>query len=114
MGRPNLLWTVNDLARNVTKRNVSCDKRLHRLISYIECTKDWAQTCIAGDRIARRKIGYRLGLDRNTVEHRWDVDGDFRRRQQQAGHDRDGMIAMAELGLSLPKKIPMTVEQREQ
>ena len=39
VGRPDLLWTVNDLARNVTKWNVACDRRLHRLISYPEHTR---------------------------------------------------------------------------
>ncbi len=34
-GRPDLLWTVNTLARETTRWNVACDKRLHRLISYI-------------------------------------------------------------------------------
>ena len=54
--RLELLWTVNDLARNVTKCNPSCDKRLQWLISYIECTKDWVYTCIVGDRSEQCKI----------------------------------------------------------
>ena len=49
VGRPDLLWTVNDLARNVTKWNVACDRRLHRLISYLEHTRQWVQTCFVGD-----------------------------------------------------------------
>ena len=49
VGRPDLLWTVNDLARNVTKWNVACDRRLHRLISYLEHTREWVQTCFVGD-----------------------------------------------------------------
>ena len=56
MGRPDLLWSVNDLARHVTKWSVACDKRLHRLISYTECTKDWVQHCIVGDKPEQCKI----------------------------------------------------------
>ena len=56
MGRPDLLWSVNDLARNVTKWSVACGKRLHRLISCTECTTDWVQTCIVGDRPEQCKI----------------------------------------------------------
>ena len=33
MGRPDTLWAVNTLAREVTRWNVACDKRLLRLIS---------------------------------------------------------------------------------
>ena len=41
VGRPDLLWTVNDLARNVAKWNVACDRMLLRLIPYIVHTKNW-------------------------------------------------------------------------
>ena len=40
LARPDLLWSVNTLAREVTKWSVACDKRLHRLISYIHHTRD--------------------------------------------------------------------------
>jgi hypothetical protein len=49
MARPELLWTVNSLAREVTKWTKSSDKRLHRLISYLHFTKHWVQVCIVGD-----------------------------------------------------------------
>ena len=49
MGRPDILWTVNALAREVTKWTVACDKRLHRLISWMHFTKDWVQQCWVGD-----------------------------------------------------------------
>ena len=49
IGRPDLLWAVNTLAREVTKWTVACDKRLLGLISYINCTKDYVQTCFVGD-----------------------------------------------------------------
>ena len=35
IGRSDLLWSVNKLARSVTKWTQACDKRLARLISYI-------------------------------------------------------------------------------
>ena len=35
LARPELYWDVNSLAREVTKWTVACDKRLHRLISFI-------------------------------------------------------------------------------
>ena len=47
--RPDLLWAVNDLARNVTKWNVACDKRLFRLICYINSTTSHSLHCYAGD-----------------------------------------------------------------
>ena len=46
----NLLWAVNILAREVTKWNVACDKRLHRLISYIHYTQDWVLKKLVGDK----------------------------------------------------------------
>ena len=56
MGRPDLLWSVNALARTFTKWSVACDKRLHRLIAYTDCTKDWVQHCIVGDKPEQCKI----------------------------------------------------------
>ena len=47
--RVDLMWTVNALARNVTKWNVACDKRLHRLIAYIHNTDSWKLYCFVGD-----------------------------------------------------------------
>ena len=35
IGRPDILWSVNKLARSITKWIKACDKRLNRLISYI-------------------------------------------------------------------------------
>ena len=37
-GRPVILWSVNKLARSITKWTKACDKRLNRLISYIHHT----------------------------------------------------------------------------
>ena len=38
IGRPDILWSVNKLARSITKWTRACDKRLNRLISYIHHT----------------------------------------------------------------------------
>ena len=35
IGGPDILWSVNKLARSITKWTKACDKRLNRLISYI-------------------------------------------------------------------------------
>ena len=44
IGRPDILWSVNKLARSVTKWTQTCDRRLARLISYIHHTK--AKPCL--------------------------------------------------------------------
>ena len=54
--RPDILWTVNALARKVTKWDASCDKRLLRLISYLHSTKDQSITCYVGDCIANCNV----------------------------------------------------------
>jgi hypothetical protein len=56
MGRPDLLWSVNTLAREVTRWNAACDKRLLRLISYLNSTQDWVQVCFVGDKAEDCKI----------------------------------------------------------
>ena len=35
IGRPDILWSMNKLTRSITKWTKACDKRLNRLISYI-------------------------------------------------------------------------------
>ena len=40
IGRPDILWSANKLARSITKWTKACDKRLNRLISYIHHTCD--------------------------------------------------------------------------
>ena len=49
LNRHDLLWAVNTLARQVTKWNQGCDKRLHRLISYMYHTQDYVTTSHVGD-----------------------------------------------------------------
>ena len=54
--RPDTLWSVCSLARNVTKWTTACDKRLLRLMSYLNCTKDRVTTNYVGDPISECKI----------------------------------------------------------
>ena len=49
MKRLDLLHSVNALAREVTRWTVACDKRLHRMIGYLNTTKDYSQICMVGD-----------------------------------------------------------------
>ena len=45
IGRPDILWSVNKLARSITKWTKACDKRLNRLISNIHHTCEYRQYC---------------------------------------------------------------------
>ena len=45
IGRPDILWSVNKLARSMTKWTKACDKRLNRLVSYIHHTSEYKQYC---------------------------------------------------------------------
>ena len=57
IGRPDILYAINVLARSVTKWTRACDKRLERLIAYIHKTKDFVQHCFVGDEAQSCKIG---------------------------------------------------------
>ena len=48
IGRLDILWSVNKLARAVTKWTKSCAKRLARLISYTHHTCEHRQCCHVG------------------------------------------------------------------
>ena len=45
IGRPDNLWSVNKLARSITKWTQACDRRLARFISNIHFTSDYRQYC---------------------------------------------------------------------
>ena len=49
IGRLDILWSVNKLARSITKWTKACDKRLNRLISYIHHTCEYKQYCHVGN-----------------------------------------------------------------
>ena len=55
--RPNILWSVNKLARSITKWTKACDKRLARLISYIHHTSECRQYRYVGNTIQQCRIG---------------------------------------------------------
>ena len=57
IGRPDILWSVNQLARSVTKCTKSCDKRLARLISCIHHTSDDRQYCHVGNTAQHCRLG---------------------------------------------------------
>ena len=56
-GRPDILWSVNKLARSNTKWTNACDKRLRRLISYIHQTCGYKQHCHVGNTAKQCRMG---------------------------------------------------------
>ena len=57
IGRPDILWSVNKLARSMTKWTKACDKRLNRLISYIHHTSEYKQFCHVGNTAKQCRLG---------------------------------------------------------
>ena len=57
IGRPDILWSVNKLARSITKWTNACDKRLNRLISYIHHTCEYKQYCYVGNTAKQCRLG---------------------------------------------------------
>ena len=57
IGRPDILWSVNNLARSITKWTKACDKRLNRLISYIHHTCENKQYCHVGNTAKQCRLG---------------------------------------------------------
>ena len=57
IGRPDILWSVNKLARSITKWTKACDKRLNRLISYIHHTCESRQYCHVGNTAKQCRLG---------------------------------------------------------
>ena len=57
IGRPDILWSVNKLARSITKWTKACDKRLNRLISYIHQTCEYKQYCYVGNTAKQCRLG---------------------------------------------------------
>ena len=54
IGRPDVLWSVNKLARSITKWTKARYKRSSRLISYIQHTSEYKQCCHLRLRFCRR------------------------------------------------------------
>ena len=57
IGRPDIPWSVNKLARSITKWTKACDKRLNRLISYIHQTCEYRQYCYVGNTAKHCRLG---------------------------------------------------------
>ena len=57
IGRLDILWSVNKLARSITKWTRACDKRLNRLISYIHHTCEYEQNCHVGNTAKQCRLG---------------------------------------------------------
>ena len=76
IGRPDILWPVNKLARSITKWTKACGKRLNRLISYIHHTCEYKQYCYLGN-IAKQ---CRLGLFQDS-----DFAGDLEDSKSTSG-----------------------------
>ena len=49
IGRPDILWSLNKVARSIKKWTKACDRRLSRLISYIHHTCDYKHYCHVGN-----------------------------------------------------------------
>ena len=79
IGRPDILWSVNKLARSIAKWTRACDKRLNRLISYIHHTCEHEEYCHV-DYTAKQ---CRLGLFQDS-----DFAGEILKTQNlfQVGH----------------------------
>ena len=56
-GRPDILWSVNKLARSITKWTKACYKRLSRVISYIHHTCEYKQYCYVGNTAKQCRLG---------------------------------------------------------
>ena len=57
IGRPDILWSVNKLARPITKWTKACDKRLSRSISCIHFTSEYKQYCHVGNTAKQCRLG---------------------------------------------------------
>ena len=76
IGRPDILWSVNKLARSITKWSKACETRLNRLISYFHHTCENRQNCHVGN-IAKQ---CRLGLCQDS-----DFAGDLEDSKSTSG-----------------------------
>ena len=56
-GGPDIPWSVNKLARSITKWTKACDKRQNRLISYIHHTCGKRQCCLVGNTAKQCRLG---------------------------------------------------------
>ena len=57
IGRLDIQWSVNKLARSITKWTKACDKRLNRLISYFHHIGEYKQYCHVGNTAKQCRLG---------------------------------------------------------
>ena len=57
IGRPDILWSVNKLARSIKKWTRACDKRLNRWVSFIHHTCEYRQYCHVGNTAKQCRLG---------------------------------------------------------
>ena len=57
IGQPDILWSVNKLARSITKWTKACDKRLNQLISKIHHTCEYKQYCHVSNTAKQCRLG---------------------------------------------------------
>ena len=76
IGRPDILWSVNKLARAITQWTRAWDKRLARLISYIHRTCEFKQYC----HVENTEQQCRLGLFQDS-----DFGGDLEDSKSTSG-----------------------------
>ena len=57
IGRLDILWSVNKLARSITKWTKACDERLNRLVSCIHHPCEYKQYCHVGNAAKRCRLG---------------------------------------------------------
>ena len=55
--RDDILWSLDKLARAITKWTTSCDKRSARLISYMYHTSEFRQYCYLGNTAQQCRLG---------------------------------------------------------
>ena len=57
IGRLDILWSVNKLARSITEFSKACDKRLNPLISYVHHICEYKQHCHVGNTAQQCRLG---------------------------------------------------------
>ena len=63
IGRPDMLWSVNKLARAVSKWTRACDRRLARLISCVHHTSTFRRYCHVGSTAQHCRLGWSQDSD---------------------------------------------------
>ena len=56
LARPDILKAINDLSTKVQQWNRNCDRRLHRLVSYVYGTSEWQLKCEIKDPASELKL----------------------------------------------------------